>query len=122
MTKTNMAGTTDHDLASLVGKKIKGIVLQEVDVNGDGENVRQFYIFTCTDGEKFVLAVDGGNTQQYARAELLEVDEFADFLEGIECEDVLDDSEDESSNEDDDDSEDDDYDNDHLFDDNDDDF
>lgn len=88
--KTNSmaAVTTDHSLSSLVGKKIKGITLQEIDVQGDGQNVRQFYTIACSDGEKFVLATDGNSTQQYATAELMEVNDFADFLEGIECEQV----------------------------------
>lgn len=82
--------TTDHNLSALVNKKIKGITLQELDIQGDGENIRQFYTITCSDGEKFVLAVDGNSAQQYATVELMEVDEFADFLEGIECEEPSD--------------------------------
>ena len=88
MSKKNMAVTTDHSLSVLVGKKIKSIGLQEIDIQGDGQNVRQFYTITCTDGEKFVLAADGNNTQQYATAELMEFDDFADFLEGIECDEI----------------------------------
>jgi hypothetical protein len=84
--KSSMAGTADHNLSSLVGKKIKSISMQEIDIHGDGQNVRQFYTITCTDSEKFVLAVDGNCTAQYATAELIEYDDFADFLEGIECE------------------------------------
>lgn len=84
--KVQMTGTTNHDLADLVGKKIKGITLQELDIQGDGENIRQFYTITCSDGEKFVLAVDGNNTQQYATATLMDPDEFLDLAEGIDCE------------------------------------
>ena len=100
MTKSNMSVNTDHELSPLIGKKIKSISLQEVDVHKNGENVRQFYVIGCTDGEKFVLAVDGGNTQQYATAELLEVDEFSDFLESVECEDSLDDDDEFDSSDD----------------------
>lgn len=84
--KSSMATTTDHSLSSLVGKKIKGISMKEIDIHGDGQNVRQFYTINCTDGEKFVLAVDGNCTAQYATAELIEYDDFADFLEELECE------------------------------------
>ncbi len=103
MTKNTMAENTEHDLSPLVGKKIKSISIQEVDVHKDGENIRQFYIIGCTDGEKFVLAIDGCNTQQYAKAELLEVDEFSDFLESVECEESLDDDDGFESSDDDDD-------------------
>jgi hypothetical protein len=103
MTKSSMSVNTDHELSPLIGKKIKSISLQEVDIHKNGENVRQFYVIGCTDGEKFVLAVDGGNTQQYATAELLEVDEFSDFLESVECEDSLDDDDEFDSSDDDDD-------------------
>lgn len=98
-----MTGTSDHDLADLVGKKIKGITLQELDIQGDGENVRQFYTITCSDGEKFVLAVDGNNTQQYATATLMDPDEFLDLVEGIDCDEDTDQFGDDPSEDDDDD-------------------
>jgi hypothetical protein len=88
--KAQMTGTSDHDLADLVGKKIKGITLQELDIQGDGENVRQFYTITCSDGEKFVLAVDGNNTQQYATATLMDPDEFLDLVDGIDYDESTD--------------------------------
>jgi len=93
MTKSKMAENTEHNLSPLIGKKIKSISLQEVDVYKTGENIRQFYVISCTDGEKFVLALDGCNVKQYAKADLLEVDEFYDFLESIECESLDDDDE-----------------------------
>lgn len=99
--KSSMAGTTDHSLSSLVGKKIKSISMQEIDIHGDGQNVRQFYTITCTDSEKFVLTVDGNCTAQYAAAELIEYDDFADFLEGIECEQTPEDEDSLSDSEDD---------------------
>lgn len=75
--------------------------MQEIDIHGDGQNVRQFYTITCTDSEKFVLTVDGNCTAQYATAELIEYDDFADFLEGIECEQTPEDEDSLSDSEDD---------------------
>lgn len=104
-TTKSMAGTKNHDLSDLTGKKIKSITLQEVDIHDNGEDVRQFYQITCADGDKFVLSLDGHNTQQYVTAELMDADDFADFLEQLECEsadDVLDtDDADEVNSEDD---------------------
>jgi hypothetical protein len=91
-TQKPMAGTTDHDLADLVGKKIKSITMQEIDVLGNQGNVRQFYHILCSDGEKFVLACDGGSDDnQYATATLMDPDDFTDFLEQIESDDSEDD-------------------------------
>jgi hypothetical protein len=103
MTKKNgMAATTDHNLSSLVGKKIKGISMQEIDMSGDGADVCQFYTIVCTDGEKFVLACDGGGRgNQYATATLMDVDEFADMLEDLECEEAFDDTDEFADNDDD---------------------
>lgn len=87
-----MAGTKNHDLSDLTGKKIKSITLQEVDVSGgdQGEDVRQFYHILCSDGDKLVLACEEST------ATLMDSDDFADFLEQLECEtdDVLDEEDD----------------------------
>lgn len=106
MTKNSMPGTTENSLSSLVGKKIKSISMQEIDMNGDGADVCQFYTISCTDGEKFILACDGGGRgNQYATATLMDVDEFADLLEERECEESLEedseflDNDDDSENE-----------------------
>lgn len=84
-----LRGTTSHDLAELVGKKIKEITLYKVAVESDGSNVREFYrIKVAGRGEnEFVLACDGGNTQQYARATLMYPDDFEALLSEIESED-----------------------------------
>lgn len=97
--KNNMAAvTTDHSLSSLVGKKIKNITMQELDMNGDGADVCQFYTISCTDGERFVLACDGGGRgNQYATATLMDVDEFSDLLEERECEQSISDPDEEES-------------------------
>jgi hypothetical protein len=83
-TSKSMVGTKNHDLADLVGKKIKSIVMREIDINGDGVNVRQFYDILCTDTERFILAPDGNSESQYATATLMDPDEFEDFLENVE--------------------------------------
>lgn len=84
-----LRGTTSHDLTELVGKKIKEITLYKVAVESDGSNVREFYrIKVAGRGEnEFILACDGGNTQQYARATLMYPDDFEAFLSEIESED-----------------------------------
>lgn len=88
----------DHNLADLIGKKIKDIRLEEVDVNGDGDNIREFYKITCSDGECFVLACDGGADDiQQARAELWSPEDYEAFIGDLENED----SEDEELDEDD---------------------
>jgi len=102
-------GTSNHDLSDLVGKKIKSITLQEVNVTGDGTNIRQFYRITCAgaDGAEFVLACDGGHEDsQYATATLMDPEDFETFLEDVQSEDSEDseydeeDSYDEDSDED----------------------
>lgn len=83
-------GTTNHELSDLVGKKIKSIHLQEIDVNGDGTNIRQFYRILCsgTDGVELVLACDGGHEdQQYATASLMDTDDYEAFLEDVQSPD-----------------------------------
>jgi hypothetical protein len=106
-TMKTMAGTKNHDLSDLTGKKIKSITLQEVDLSGTGEDVRQFYHFLCSDGEKLVLACENSG------ATLMDPDDFADFLEQLECEDELADEEEEEETEES-------FDEDNLFDDTDD--
>jgi hypothetical protein len=99
-------GTTNHELADLVGKKIKSIHMQEVDVTGDGTNIRQFYRIICSgvDAQEFVLAIDGGNEdKQYATASLMDPDDFEAFLEDVQSDDSEDsgyDEEDDPFNED----------------------
>jgi hypothetical protein len=99
-------GTANHELADLVGKKIKSIHMQEVDVTGDGSNIRQFYRILCfgADGQEFILALDGGNEdKQYASASLMDPDEFEAFLEDVRSDDSEDggyDEEDDPFNED----------------------
>lgn len=80
--------------------------MQEIDMSGDGADVCQFYTISCTDGEKFVLACDGGGRgNQYATATLMDIDEFADLLEERECESSFEEDVDLSSLEDEDDEE-----------------
>lgn len=95
--------SANHPLSELVGKKIKSITLQEVNVDGDGENIRQFYRIICSGAEpiELILACDGGNTQQYATASIMEPSEFKDFLEEVELDLDLDAEEDESDDEED---------------------
>ena len=100
-------GTSKHALSDLVGKKIKSILCQEIDMQSDGQNVRQFYLMTLTDGDRVVLSADGNNTQQYATIELMDVDEFSALLEehGVETKSPSDeDDEDNESPEEDEDS------------------
>lgn len=83
-------GTTNHELSDLVGKKIKSIHLQEIDVNGDGTNIRQFYRILCsgTDGVELILACDGGHEeQQYATASIMDPDDYEAFLEDVQSPD-----------------------------------
>lgn len=77
-----LRGTTDHDLRELVGKKIKEITLYKVNASSDGSDIRQFYrIKVAGRGEnEFILACDGGNSQQYARVSLMYPDDFETFL------------------------------------------
>lgn len=109
----SLPGTTDHDLSDLTGKRIKRITVQEVDVHGNGENIRQFFHILCSDGERFVLSIDGHNTQQYVTASLMDPGDFTDFLESIGSDDDEDDDPAELGAEDDEES----FDDDRLFDD-----
>lgn len=79
-----MPSLKEHNLTSLVGKKIKSVTLKEVDMHGDGRNIRQCYVVVCSDNEQFALIADGNNTSQYAVIELLELDEFEQFLEELD--------------------------------------
>jgi len=81
----NSWGITKHELTELIGKKIKRIYLQELDINGDGRNIRQFYRIICSDAQQFILACDGGNEEkQYATVTLMDRDDFEAFLEEIQ--------------------------------------
>jgi len=93
--------TTKHELTDLVGKKIMSIHLHEVDVAGDGTNIRQFFRIQCAgDGAQLILACDGGHEeQQYATASLMDPEEFEVFLEDLR--EDSEDSEDEYDPEDD---------------------
>ena len=76
-----MAPKRTHNLSDLIGKKIKDITCREIDMDGDGENVKQFYFITCSDQEEFVLECNGNVSSQYATACLLDPNEFSDMME-----------------------------------------
>lgn len=71
---------TRNPLSDLVGQTIDSITMQELDMYGNGANVRQFYTIRCANGTVLVLGVDGNVTQQYATAELMEESEFAELV------------------------------------------
>jgi hypothetical protein len=58
-----------NPLVALKGKTIKSTSMREVDMYGDGVNVRQEYTITAEDGTVLVVNCDGGCDGQYARLE-----------------------------------------------------
>lgn len=90
MSKVISTKKVRHDLAGLVGKTIKSIIMTEVSANdGDTDDVRQYYHITFSDDAKTVLACDGNNSSQYATACLIDQREYDDLFE-VENDDELD--------------------------------
>ena len=81
--KSKQLSLQENPIAGLIGKTIKNISVEEVDLDGDGQNVAQYFTFECTDGSSMVARCESEVSFQYAHLEVMTVSEFNELKEEL---------------------------------------